>query len=221
MIIAITNGKGGVGKSTIAINLAGSLASKSKNVLLIDADPQGTVSYWLNTRKKQPTSDLLHKNLHIIPNPWTLTDFGDRLRQEAQKFAFTIIDCGPANGQIERAAFASSHFAIIPVTPSPYDIDSSKKTIDMVAEGKISAGIKVNPYLLISKKVVGTNLGQEVREALRLFGLPILKTEICQRIALCEAGIVGQTIYEYARKSQATLEFEILAKEVIKWRNQN
>jgi chromosome partitioning protein len=68
---------------------------------------------------------------------------------------------------------------------------------------------------------VGTNLGQEVREALRLFGLPILKTEICQRIALCEAGIVGQTIYEYARKSQAAWEFETLAKEVIKWRNQN
>jgi chromosome partitioning protein len=201
--------------------LASALANKSKNILLIDADPQGTVSYWLNTRKKQPPDNLLHKNLHTIPNPWTLTDFNVRLRREAQKFVFTIIDCGPANGQIERAAFANSQFAIIPVTPSPYDIDSSKKTIDMVAEGKISAGIKVNPYLLISKKVVGTNLGQEVREALRLFGLPILKTEICQRIALCEAGILGQTIYEYAHKSQAALEFEILAREVTKWQNQN
>ena len=91
----------------------------------------------------------------------------------------------------------------------------------MIHEGKSSAGIEVKPYLLISRKIVGTTLGCESRDALAVFNVPILKTEICQRIALCEAGIVGQTIYEYASNSQANDEFESLGKEVLKWQKQS
>ncbi len=220
MIISIINGKGGVGKSTVAINLAGALAGKVKKVLLIDADPQGSAIKWFNVRVKQPLDRLLHKNLQATPNPWTDVDIRDRLREEAKKFDFTIIDCGPANDRIERATLVNAHFAIIPVTPSPYDIRSTGDTLDMLAEGK-SAGIRVKPYLLISKKITGTKLGNEVRDALKDFKFPILRTEIYQRIALCEAGIVGQTIFEYASNSQAADEFKNLGKEVLKWKDQN
>jgi len=190
-------------------------------VVLVDADPQGTISDWFKSRQEQPAQRLVHKNLEVSPLPWSAQDLTAKLTNQVKNFTFTIIDCGPANDKITRTAFALSDFAIIPVTPSPYDIHSVRKTIDMIQEGKNSAGIEVKPYLLISRKIVGTTLGREARQALKVFNVPILKTEICQRIALCEAGIVGQTIYEYAPNSQAAEEFNNLEKEVLKWQRQS
>ena len=107
------------------------------------------------------------------------------------------------------------------MTPSPYDIRSAKTTVELIEEGKKEAGLKVKPHLLVSRKVVGTGIGEDARKTLAVFGLPILKTEICQRVALCEAGIVGQTVHEYAPGSLAADEFSHLAREVMKWQEQN
>ena len=217
-VVAIANGKGGVGKSTVAINLAGALAKKLESVFLVDVDPQGTISDWFNSRKEQSANSLVHKNLEVTPLPWSANDLSSKISNKSKDYAFTVIDCGPANDKITRTVLAVADFAIIPVTPSPYDIHSVRKTLDMIHEGKNEAGIEVQSYLLISRKIVGTNLGREAREALKAFKIPILKTEICQRVALCEAGILGQTIHEYAGNSQATDEFDELGKEVLKWR---
>lgn len=220
-ILAIANGKGGVGKSTVAINLAGALTGHQKTVLLIDLDPQGTSSGWSKVRQEQRKTSPNSKTLEVTQAPWSSADLAGRLQEISKKFDFTLIDCGPANDKTMRTAMALSDFVIIPVTPSPYDIQSVKKTIDMIQEGKSGGAIRIQPSLLISRKITGTTLGRDARETLEAFKIPIFKSEISQRVALCEAGIVGQTIREYAAGSPADLEFTHLSQEVLKWQKRN
>ena len=218
-IISVANIKGGVGKSTIAINLAAAFSIK-KSVYLIDADPQGTICSWNQTRIKNNSIPLLHKNLQITKEPHTFDDLKNLLKKESKNYDYTIVDCPPEDARIMRTVFVFSDFSLIPITPSPFDIRSANKTIQIIKDGLKSKAINLKPYILISKKIAQTVLGQEVRETLQVFNIPILKTEIHQRIALAEAGIYGKTIFEYSPSSQAAQEFNNLGKEVEKWEKQ-
>lgn len=214
-IISIANIKGGVGKSTISINLAGYF-SRNLNTFLVDADPQGTSTDW--SRKKNKN---IENNLTISKHYYTFNDLKNTLPTESKKYDITILDCPPEEDKVLRLAIVQSDYLIIPITPSPFDIPSAKKTIDIVKEAAGKKITEVETRLLVSKKIVGTVLGKDIKETLELFKIPILKTEISQRVALCEAGIKGDTIFEYEPKSKAAKEFTELGKEVKKWLNQN
>lgn len=210
-IISITNQKGGVGKSTVAFNLAAVLADNKNTVFVVDADPQGTVSMWAKAGTRHEINKINHC-ITFTEKPWTPEEIL-KLPQE-QNYDFIIIDCGPANNKATKATLVVSNLTIIPISPSPLDINSARSTIELIEEGSVRGAIKTKAYLLISKKIIGTNLAKEVRAACQILKLPVLRTEISQRVVLCESAIAGQSVLEYAPNSVATKEFINLEKEV-------
>lgn len=206
--IAIANQKGGCGKSTSAINLCGCLA-KNHEVLLVDADPQASVTAWRGMRPDQKPAfrvvSLAQPVLH------------EEVPALARKYEYVVVDCPPggpsgADG-ITRSALLAVELVIVPIQPSAFDLWSTSNMAELIGKART-----VNPELegrvLISRKIVNTTLGKQAHEAATNYGLPVFDTEISQRIALAEAVLMGQTIGEYAASSAAAAEFEALAKEV-------
>ena len=205
MIISLVNQKGGVGKTTLAINISSYLTiNTSSKVLLIDADPQASISHW------QRIGD--ERAFDIIHHP--RADFHKSIEDLSRGFRYTVIDCPPGVGDISISVLMVSDLAIIPVSPSLLDMFSTKATIDLANEAKVH-NKKLKAKLLITKKVVGTVPGREARDALEPYGMPIFKTEIGHRIDFVRAMVEGASILKYASNSQGAIEIESLCNEIL------
>jgi chromosome partitioning protein len=204
MIISLVNQKGGVGKTTIAINLGIGLARRNFKVGFLDTDPQGTASQW------QSIEGNLAFEVRRHPSPVSSGDIMDANRN----YGCLVIDTPPAIGEIMLSVLAYSDLAIIPLAPSVLDIWSSRTTIEMIEEAKI-VNPKLQGRLLVSRKVPRTRLGRDGREAIAALEMDVFETEISQRIAYVESMIAGVSVFQYAPKSEASREIEDLCEEIL------
>lgn len=131
MIVALLNQKGGVGKTTLALHLAGEWALHGRRVTLVDADPQGSALDWSQQRARENVSRL----------------FGvvglarDTLHREAPEIARTadhvVIDGPPRVAGLMRSALLAADLVLIPVQPSPLDGWASAEMLALLREARI------------------------------------------------------------------------------------
>lgn len=203
MIISFLNQKGGVGKTTLSVNVAGCLARQGHRVLLIDADKQGSATTWASLREDAPFQVVSMARANMARDALKL----------AQDYDHTIIDGPPHAEEIARSCIVASDFVALPIEPSGLSTWASDLTVRQVKEAQeFKPSLKCG--FVVSRKIGKTVIGRDIRNMAAEAGLPILGNEIEQRVAFAEGMTMGQTIFEWAGDSNAAREIEHLTKEI-------
>ena len=204
MIIGVLNQKGGVGKTTLAVNIAAALARTGKRVLLIDADPQGSALDWAAAREGDPLFAVVG-----LPKP----SIHKELAMVGEGYDVVVIDGPPRVTDLARSAIMASDIVLIPVQPSPYDIWAADEVVKLIQEASVFKE-NLKSVFVINRKIANTAIGRDVREALDAYDLPTLEASIVQRVAFAEAAAVGKAIYEQDRDGVASQEIEAVVSEL-------
>ncbi len=156
MIINLSNIKGGVGKTTIAINMASYIASEGSKVLLVDADPQGKVLQWQSMSNNETFNvihhpyDKLHLDIHDL----------------SEGYEHTIIDAPPSICKITLSALLASNLVIVPIEPSPLSSWLSLEIVSLIKDAREHNRGLIGRFL-ISRRIVGTVVGRDAKNISR------------------------------------------------------
>ena len=207
-IIVITNQKGGCGKTTLAMNLAGVIGARAK-VLLVDGDPQGSASRWAasaSDAKPFPTAIM------------GLANIKDKVHREIKKYIadyeYIVVDCPPAiDNNFTSSALLIADLALIPIVPSPTDLWAAVGIQKVIADvSEINENLKAR--LVANMCQSNASISREALTLINEFEFPKMATDIYQRTAYRQAAAFGGTVNDL-ENSKAKEEINSLVSEIL------
>jgi chromosome partitioning protein len=207
MIYGLTNSKGGVGKTTIAVHLAAFLAKNKRKVVFIDADPQQSASTWIAELK-------LPIRLENLERFTTAEAIFHRVAAIATDAEDIIID-GPAGlSETTRAIMASADRVFLPCGPSILDYRAASRAVHLLREAQ-KAGKGLPKGALIPNKLQKRNrLSREMLEAIGNLKVRVL-SGLSQRQAFADCAGQAKTVSQMgAQAFLAAREMKQLLKEM-------
>ena len=210
-VVAVVNQKGGSGKTTLTMQLAGTLAKRGVKVLVVDADSQGTATRWSSSAPED------------TPFPAAvvgLSTAGNKVHREVAKFTddygLIMIDCPPAvESSVLQSALLIADLALIPIIPSPPDLWAAVG-IRQLIETLNTINEDLQARLVINNLEPRTSLAKEALDILPELGIPLLRTILHHRTAYRQSAVFGGMVHHLGRKaSPAIREIEALADEVL------
>ena len=207
MIVGVLNQKGGVGKTTLSVNLAACLARTGARVLLIDADPQGSSLDWAAARQGEPLFSVVGFPRATIHK---------EIAQLGLGYDHIIIDGPPRVTDLARSAIMASDIVVIPVQPSLYDIWAAEEVVKLITEARVYKE-NIKSVFVVNRKITNTAIGRDVREALAAYPIHVLDASVAQRVVFAEAAAQGQAIFEIDPTGPAVAEMEAVAAELMEY----
>lgn len=237
-IICFVNQKGGVGKTASVVNTGAGLAKLNKRVLLIDLDPQESLTYWLGIEKPKKTvydffdgtaslsaCTVRHSSgLDVITSDEMLATVTPSVTQlkyglMGHNYDFVLLDCSPTLGMLTLAALTAADWVIIPFCPDLLSIKGMSQLLGTIHTVQEETNAK-----LVLKAVIATRynqrkrLHQEVLEQIREFYKNVTIFTVRENIAISESPVEGKSVLDYKPKSTGAIDYYEIARELINGR---
>jgi chromosome partitioning protein len=191
MVISIVNVKGGVGKTTIAANLAAIFAWGKSKTMLVDVDPQQSAVAFGDIRAG------LEEESKITSGKFSVASLTEKTVSQIKDYdhQIFIIDCGGSNNAALRKSISLSHLCIIPLQASAFDVLSTRKIISIIEDILIT-----NPELkvrfLLNRLKPGVKANEDIETLFSDSDISFFNTRIYDRVAYQYSVPEGKSVLE-------------------------